>query len=556
MNTILVNAVPHDEAIAFIKDKPAVTVDVFKRLLPEVQARAFTITGIESADVLSAVRDRIATLPAGADWDKVKRQIVNDISPFLATSDDPDEARRQQQGAEARAELLMRIHGFQAYAAANYRNLDAQRDIFTHWRYQSMEDHKVRPTHAALDGVVLPNESEFWSTHFPPWEWGCRCQVVGLMQPDVNDIKAAEADKAPELRDVLDGPARKRLEVDGLINRGPSKQYNVQSAAERKDPNGFHWSPGELRLDLAMLKDRYAHDPEMFAQFEAWAKKKTLPQLNQTVWQWLNREPVGTPAKPAVEVTPKKVAAGSKPASVSELLKQIGITDLKTATITPDQAAQIQAALVEAKPVKVTDIIGAVKGNAAYPVKKVRSMAQQYLDMLPVDLAKALPQPTISVKAINGALGEYDFKTHAINISIANTSESEFRRVLWHEMTHWVHMNGPQEYRDSIATLFSERTKGFTEPVTTLHATENNLYGYGTTGMEDDLADINGNTYAGRIYRFEAAKPGGLEIPTRHMEKLSSSPAALSAYLNHQSKLTQTYAWRQVFFTALEIFFL
>jgi SPP1 gp7 family putative phage head morphogenesis protein len=84
-----------------------------------------------------------------------------------------------QKAADRRAELLLRTHGQQAYATTQYKMMDEQRDLFPFWQYLSMGDSHVRATHAALDGVVLPADSEFWTTHFPPWDWGCRCQCAG-----------------------------------------------------------------------------------------------------------------------------------------------------------------------------------------------------------------------------------------------------------------------------------------------------------------------------------------------------------------------------------------
>ncbi|MDE7466685.1 MAG: hypothetical protein K2M59_09765, partial [Muribaculaceae bacterium] len=40
------------------------------------------------------------------------------------------------------------------------------------------KDDKVRPEHAALDGVTLPPSDPFWVEFYPPNGWNCRCTVV------------------------------------------------------------------------------------------------------------------------------------------------------------------------------------------------------------------------------------------------------------------------------------------------------------------------------------------------------------------------------------------
>lgn len=45
-------------------------------------------------------------------------------------------------------------------------------------QYRTAKDDKVRPEHAALDGVTLPPSDSFWAEYYPPNGWNCRCTVV------------------------------------------------------------------------------------------------------------------------------------------------------------------------------------------------------------------------------------------------------------------------------------------------------------------------------------------------------------------------------------------
>jgi len=109
-------ATPHEEAISLLRGKPAFTRAAFDSLLPELRARAITVSGIESLRVIERVRDEIASLPAGEDWKKAKGNIADLLAPDLG--DD----------AEKRAELLLRTHGFQAYQAAVWETGQADPD--------------------------------------------------------------------------------------------------------------------------------------------------------------------------------------------------------------------------------------------------------------------------------------------------------------------------------------------------------------------------------------------------------------------------------------------
>lgn len=282
--SFLLEPVPHKEAVAFIKSKPAVSRAVFDRLLPELKARAFTVTGIEDATVLQGIRDRIAELPAGGNWEEIKEDLIENISPFLAKGDTPEDAARANVAATRRAELLLRLHGFQAYSAAAYQVMDAQRDVFPYWEYRSMNDQKVRDTHAALNGMVLPADSKFWEKHYPPWQWGCRCQVVPLTEEDVEELRAADAARPLDERRVLEGEALRQIEEQGRLVKGPNQIFDLRTPGEKGQPGAFEWSPADLRIPLAGLRERY--DAEVFAKFVEWARGVPLDATGETVWDW------------------------------------------------------------------------------------------------------------------------------------------------------------------------------------------------------------------------------------------------------------------------------
>jgi SPP1 gp7 family putative phage head morphogenesis protein len=313
---------PHNEAIDFIKSKPVVSQQVFNELLPELRARAFTIAGIEDANVLQSVRDTIATLPAGQSWDVVKKSIISQISPYIVDPNATEEERAAQEAAaEAKAELLLRVHGNQAYEAASYRVMDAQRAIFKYWQYRTIGDSHVRPTHAALDGLILPHDSSFWDTHFPPWAWGCRCTVIPMSDASVAAERERDAARAPDERMVLDGPLLRELELNNRLVRGPNNIINVQSPFEAGEPGAFHWHPGELSIPLDELKARY--DPQVWRMFQNWAEHTRIADDAPTVWEWLNGADASLPAPEIASTTEvAKITETLLPNHLVEYLRQ------------------------------------------------------------------------------------------------------------------------------------------------------------------------------------------------------------------------------------------
>lgn len=314
MPDFLFGPVPHADAIDFIRSKPVVSREVFDQLLPELKARAFVISGVECANTTQRVRDRIAELPAGGDWNAIKKDVASDISPFLVDENaDPEERDAQIASASRRAELLIRTHGFQAYQTAAFQVADRQKDVFPYFQYVTMEDHRVRSGHAALDGIILPQDSVFWRDHYPPWDYGCRCQCVPISQEDHDAEKEKDDEREPDDRMILDQARTRELEVSGRLVRGPNRIANVQSPVAAGKPNAFVFHPGNLRIPIAQLQQRY--DADVWQAFR-WFATTTEISEGQTVWQWINGS--------NLDAVPDETFAWPKDLSKLKTIKSLG----------------------------------------------------------------------------------------------------------------------------------------------------------------------------------------------------------------------------------------
>lgn len=279
----IIQIAPHTEAAAIIRQKPILSQAVFNELLPELKSRAFVISGLEHFDTLQEVQDLLGTLPEGANWDDVKGNIIEKISPWFTPK-----------AAERRAEFLLRTHGYQAYAVSNYRSLEESKDLFPFRQYLSSEDPRVRPAHAALHRRVFPADSPFWNTHTPPWEWGCRCDVVGLTADEAMEIKASDDhEKDAGKRLFMDGPLLESVENSNVLHIGNGHTFNVSTPFEKG--SGYLFDPGSLHMNVTALAARYS--PEVWSEFQQWASKTKIDSLGKTVWQWLAHPVKWKPAK-------------------------------------------------------------------------------------------------------------------------------------------------------------------------------------------------------------------------------------------------------------------
>lgn len=286
--------VPYDEAAKIVADRPIVSQEVFKRLLPELRARSFLITGVEDMNVVQQIRDLIAEIPRGGSWEDAKKQIVEKLGPWM-----------DEESASKRATLLMRHHGFQAYAAAHYREMDEQRQVFPYWKYLTMGDERVRESHAKLHGLILRADDPFWKDHFPPWDWGCRCQVVPVTEDEYREAVGAgriAGQMAPTYSAKSQGwslgdAGLKALHQRGILDDGDGQPVGVESPVARalrtEGPKAaktaYQWNPGDLSISMDELQARY--DAETWAQFVAKAKKTRIAEdLFLYDWMVANRK--------------------------------------------------------------------------------------------------------------------------------------------------------------------------------------------------------------------------------------------------------------------------
>ena len=250
---LTIETFPNEAAADYIHGKAVADPEHFGNLPPQLKQRAFTVAGIEQLDALQRIRDAVAKLPQGASWDEAKKEIAAEISPFVGGD---------MKAARAKAEMQLRIHGFQAYAVARHQEQMETIDVFPYWKYVTVGDSRVRPAHAALDGKVLRADDPWWKTHYPPWDWGCRCIVEQLDEEDAMAAGVTDGKQMPTPErsgSFAFDPTNAAIDLDalragrdepdwriGFVN--PAKNVTVQ--ADGRAPETM-W---ELMLDGKMQK--------------------------------------------------------------------------------------------------------------------------------------------------------------------------------------------------------------------------------------------------------------------------------------------------------------
>ncbi len=134
-----------------------------------------------------------------------------------------------------------------ALMAAKWEKIERDGDRYN-LRYRTAGDGRVRPEHAALNGVTLPPSDPFWASCYPPNGWRCRCNVVRVLK-----------DKYPET-DHDDALRR----ADEALSSDKKGIFRFNSGQKRKTFPDYN--PYTIRrcndCDIARGKASFAFVPE------------------------------------------------------------------------------------------------------------------------------------------------------------------------------------------------------------------------------------------------------------------------------------------------------
>ncbi len=148
------------------------------------------------------------------------------------------------------------------YLRAEYNFVQASAQMAAKWeqfaedgdrynlQYRTAGDDKVRPAHAALNGVTLPPSDPFWQTYYPPNGWNCRCTVVQVRKSKYPVTPHDEAMKRGE--EALQDDTKGIFHFNPGIQQKTMPDYNPYTIRRCRDCD---IAKGKLNLDRKPVAD-------------------------------------------------------------------------------------------------------------------------------------------------------------------------------------------------------------------------------------------------------------------------------------------------------------
>jgi SPP1 gp7 family putative phage head morphogenesis protein len=123
-----------------------------------------------------------------------------------------------------------------ARMAAKWKEYETTADLYPNLRYVAVMDDRTRPEHKKLHGLIYPMNHSFWDVHYPPNDYGCRCNAM----PSDDPVNMSESlpDLPPGFRNNP-GKTGKVFDTKGGYYKGVGAKS--RSEIDKLTQNYYRW---------------------------------------------------------------------------------------------------------------------------------------------------------------------------------------------------------------------------------------------------------------------------------------------------------------------------
>ena len=262
------------EALEFFREKLDLPTEKWDDLLGDAHDRAFVVAGAMLADLLA---DLHATAEKAIAQGTTLETFRQDFERIMAERGWLKDKTKDYQAW--RAFIIYTTNLFTSYAAGRYQQMKDVAEARPYWRYRHSDASVIpRPEHLAWDGVIRRHEDGWWSTHYPPSGFGCRCYVETLSEREMKKygLKVTPRDAIP---------------YNGTVKGVDPKTQEKFERPEGID-RGWDYAPGaNATTPLADLLRDKAWPPELKAAVAAFFKATLAESLWKELLDALGIEP-------------------------------------------------------------------------------------------------------------------------------------------------------------------------------------------------------------------------------------------------------------------------
>jgi len=176
-----------DPVLDLLKRRAGMSPSEIKAVEDQFGAQAITATGdafsVLENKIQSAVRDIVTE---GLHGDAGLGRMMKAFTDAGVTTDNPS--------------LIKTVFNTEVSKAYNGGRWAAAQDpaiqnVLWGYEYVTVGDDRVRPNHAAMDGMRLPKDDPRWSELWPPNGYNCRCSTIEVFTTDKSLARTKNPDR-------------------------------------------------------------------------------------------------------------------------------------------------------------------------------------------------------------------------------------------------------------------------------------------------------------------------------------------------------------------------
>lgn len=173
------------EAVDYAASRDVILPDVYYGKLAGVQrSQSVSIAGLGSLEQIKAIIDLV-------------KDVMDNGGTFADFQKQVKAGQLEVTLSKARLDNIFRTNIQAAYSRGRYEQQMRVAFMRPYWMYDAINDSRTRPTHKAMDGVILHHTNPWWKTHYTPNGYRCRCTIISLTEAQAR--KRGISPLAPEV---------------------------------------------------------------------------------------------------------------------------------------------------------------------------------------------------------------------------------------------------------------------------------------------------------------------------------------------------------------------
>ena len=206
-SAVTIAPVPFEEAITYFRRKADLPGQFsYKDVWGQEHTVAFTVAKAMQLDVLQDIRRAMdKAIASGTTFADFKKELTPLLQAKgwwgIQTMTDPKtgEVGPVLLGSPRRLATIFDTNMRAAYAAGHWQRIERLAESMPWLRYVHVACEHPRLAHLKLHGTVLPVDSPFWGTYYPPNGWHCHCRVQQYSNDDLAEHGYKPSKGPPDL---------------------------------------------------------------------------------------------------------------------------------------------------------------------------------------------------------------------------------------------------------------------------------------------------------------------------------------------------------------------